>query len=209
MLSTEDGAADTLHGRATAAGADLTRIRIVSGIPDASGVDQLPRFPIHVTIFADILRKTAARLLIIDPITAYLGADVNSYEDQDVRRALSPLKQLAEESQCAVVLVRHLPKSRNPNAVLAGAGSIAFSGLARTVLYVDHKRNEPEARILAVAKSDLADLPQSLEFRIAERPAVGSHIVWRGRSEFTANALHAAHAHESSDDQVGLTECAA
>lgn len=198
LVSLEDGTADVLRPRMEAAGADLARVRVVT---------ELPSIPADVAPLAALVHQDDARLLVLDPITAYLGSDTDSYKDQDTRRALLPLAELAERAGCAVVLVRHLPKSRNRNAVLAGAGSIAFIGLARTALFVAPKPDDPERRILAVAKSNLAEIPESLEFRITAA-AGASRLEWLGRSEFTAGALHAAHAEAAHEDASQTAEAA-
>lgn len=199
LVSLEDGVADTLRPRIEAAGADLKRVRVVT---------DLPSIPADVVGLAELARADDARLIVLDPITAYLGADTDSYKDQDVRRALMPLAQLAEETGCAVIVVRHLPKSRSRNAVLAGGGSIGFIGLARSALFIAAKPDAPDRRVLAVAKASLAECAPSLEFQIVTTPA-GPRLEWLGRSELSAGALHAAHADAATEDVSASDEAAA
>jgi hypothetical protein len=68
---------------------------------------------------------------------AYLPEKYNSWKDQSVRRALAPLAQLAEETNAAIVVVRHLRKGNEGKAIYAGGGSIAIIGQARIGLLVD------------------------------------------------------------------------
>jgi replicative DNA helicase len=100
LLSAEDDAQDTIRPRLRAAGADLDRITIIDQIENRPVV--LPR---DVNAIKAFVLKHDVRQLNIDPVMAYLDADSRS--DQEVRRALHPLKQMAEETGCAVVLQRH------------------------------------------------------------------------------------------------------
>jgi RecA-family ATPase len=78
---------------------------------------------------------TQAVLVVIDPISAYLGA-ANSYKDSEVRSILAPLQALAERTGVAVLAVMHLTKDQQRQALYRGQGSIAFVGAARLVLAV-------------------------------------------------------------------------
>src|SRR3546814_2954020 len=88
-----------------------------------------------------------AALLVIDPIMAYMGEKVNTNNDASVRAALQPLKELAQETGCAVVIVRHMNKSKEGPAMYRGGGSIAFTGLARSAL-VAHKHPDDEGVVV-------------------------------------------------------------
>jgi RecA-family ATPase len=77
------------------------------------------------------IKQVGAALVVIDPIMAFLSGDVNSNRDQDVRRALTPLKQMAERTGVAVILVRHLNKMPGGNPLYRGGGSIGIIGAFR------------------------------------------------------------------------------
>ena len=66
-------------------------------------------------------------LLVFDPGVAFLAGELNANRDQDVRRALAPLRAMLEDTGCAAVLIRHLNKdSKSSNAIYRGGGSIGF-----------------------------------------------------------------------------------
>ncbi len=80
------------------------------------------------------------RSAVVDPLTAYLGAEVNAHRDTDIRRALFPLGRLAEETGAAVLVVRHLNKGGSSNPLYRGGGSIGIIGAARSGLLVAKDR---------------------------------------------------------------------
>src|SRR5690606_26564931 len=91
ILSAEDGLADTIRPRLDAAGADPTRVVALTGVrrvdPDTGeAYDVSPTLPEHLAALEAAIREVDAALVIVDPLMAYLGADTNSYRDQDVRR---------------------------------------------------------------------------------------------------------------------------
>src|SRR5262245_17169993 len=110
LLSAEDGLGDTIRPRLDAAGADVTKVVAITGIPYIDH-DTGESYERSVTLPNDLdrirvaIEAVGAAVLIVDPLMAYLGGDVNSHRDQDVRRALAPLAALAEEIGVAVILI--------------------------------------------------------------------------------------------------------
>ena len=72
------------------------------------------------------------RFLIIDPISAFIGENIHTHNEASVRAALGPLADIARETGCCIVLVRHMNKDGSMKALYRGTGSIAFSALARS-----------------------------------------------------------------------------
>src|SRR5205814_9046288 len=97
---------------------------------------------------ADGVAKTSARLLVIDPISAYIGG-VDLHRDNEVRAALAPLAVLAERTGCAVLILRHLRKSSGGEAIYRGIGSVAIVALARVGLMLLKDPDAEGPRILA------------------------------------------------------------
>jgi hypothetical protein len=120
---------------------------------------------------------------------AFLSGDVNSNRDQDVRRALTPLKQMAERTGAAVVLVRHLNKTPGGNPLYRGGGSIGIIGAARSGLVVGRHPDDDELRVLAGQKNNLSLPPDSLAYRIVTADNGAARIVYEGVSETTAGQL--------------------
>ena len=139
IMSAEDGIADTIRPRAEVAGADLRHIRILAEKADGS----LPTIPEDIPLIEATLMAMDAALLVVDPLVAFLGWKVNVSRDQDVRRALAPLKAMAERCGVAVVLLRHLNKQLLTNALYRGGGSIGIIGGARFGLMFAYDLEDP------------------------------------------------------------------
>ena len=198
IISCEDGVADTVVPRLQAAEADLQRIKILSVIRDADGAERLPVIPADLPVIRDVIAEMRAKLVIIDPLMAYLGDRVNSWSDQSIRRALSPLANLAQESGAAILVVRHLRKSDDGPAIYRGGGSIGIIGQARTGLLVAEDPGNSDNRILAVTKCNVAAKAPSLRFRFStpgpDQPTLlAPKIDWLGEVQLSADELvHAA-----------------
>jgi hypothetical protein len=191
-MTAEDDLAMAVRARVDAAGGDASRIFARAWVKREDWEKDTPTIE-DVDFLRRDIKKMDAALVIIDPLMAYLGLETNSYNDQQVRRALAPLARLAEEMDVAILLVRHLRKGGASNAIYAGGGSIGFAGAARSVLYCAKDPLDPDRRILASAKSNLSARPKSLVFRVV---AAGdsSKVEWLGESEETADSLAAGRA---------------
>jgi hypothetical protein len=98
LLSGEDGLRDTIRPRLDAAGADPSRILALATVPDENGHDKLLSIPEDIPLIEKGIERVGARLVVVDPLMAFLSGDTNSHRDQDVRRALAPLAGLAERT---------------------------------------------------------------------------------------------------------------
>ena len=79
------------------------------------------------------------RLVLIDPISAYLGVGkVDSFRGTDVRAVLTPLTTLAVDTKVAVIGVMHFNKKTDvTNALLRISDSLAFGAVAASRLWRD------------------------------------------------------------------------
>lgn len=191
ILSAEDGLADTIRPRLEAAGADLARVVALTDIEEG-GERRLPTFPGDIGELESTIREVGAALVIIDPLMAYLGGDVDSHKDQDVRRALTPLGRMAEATGAAVVIVRHMSKARGGPALYRGSGSIGIVGAARAALLVakDPDAGDDEnARVLAPLKSNLGPPAPTLRFSVGGARNGAAAVTWGGVSPHRADAL--------------------
>jgi hypothetical protein len=179
-VTLEDDAEDTILPRVLRAGGDPSRFHLLRKLVLPAQIDRLEAT-------ANSLR---ARLIVIDPLMAYLGDGVKTNDDHLVRRALEPLAEMAARLDAAVVLIRHLNKRVGDDAIYRGGGSIGFTGLARSVLAVGRDTDDADLIILAPVKLNVARRPASLAYRIvADGPYEPSHIAWQGTSERTAEDL--------------------
>ncbi len=191
ILTAEDGLGDTVKPRVLAAGGDTARIHAIESIT-LNGDDRSVSIPEHLPAIRELIIAAEAKVFIVDPLNAFMGGEINSFKDHDVRRALAPLARLAEETGCAVILVRHLTKATQGSAITAGGGSIGIIGAARTALLVAADPEQPRRGILAVVKCNLAARAPSLSFEIAPTGEDSSRIEWRGECSHTADGLIAA-----------------
>lgn len=159
MLSAEDDAEDTIVPRLIAAGADRSRVMFVDGIREFT--EDGPRqnwlsLDKHLRELGDVLLVHRPRLLIVDPLSAYLGRDTDSHNEGDVRTVLSGLAQLASQHRCAVLAVRHMRKSESASAQGKIIGSIAFVAACRAAYVVTRDPEHEDVRLFLCAKNNLA-----------------------------------------------------
>jgi hypothetical protein len=119
---------------------------------------------------------------------AFLPADCNPWKDAEVRRALSPLAKLAQDLNVAIVLIRHWNKKEDSKAMYRGGGSIAFTGLARSVLAASIHPDGKD-RVLAVVKCNLDKPASSLRYGITDSKNGDICIEWKGETMETADDL--------------------
>ena len=203
LVTCEDGLADTVRPRLDAAGGDPDSVFVLSGFEKNGGEEMLPVIPDDVPAIRKVVEEVEAKLLIIDPLTAYLGEKVNAHRDHDVRRALAPLQRMAEETGCAVLVIRHLRKGATGDAISAGGGSIGFTGLARCVLLAAKDPDDQSRRVLAWTKNNLAPTQSSLAYRLHSGGGEWAHVVWEGVSRYDANSLLEA---ARPDEEKGKTD---
>ena len=182
ILTAEDGLADTIRPRLDAAGADVSRV--VSFGPE----EQL-LIPRDVGKICSAIRQVGARLLLIDPLAAFLDATVNSWNNQQVRRALTPLAKTAESTDAAVLVLDHLSKASGRAAIYRGNGSIGMNAAARSVLLVGKDPQEQETFVLASVKCNLSRKPRSLRYRTEEAANGAVRIEWLGECDTNADEL--------------------
>jgi hypothetical protein len=204
VLNAEDDPSDTILPRIVAAGGDPSRVNVIGMIPcDGGRARRVPALPRDVPLIAAACKRVEAKLVIVDPVMNYLHADAKSNSDQDVRRCLMPLKDMAETLNIAVVIVRHLNKSAGASALYRGAGSIGFVGLCRQALFVGRCPDSPEMRVLAATKSNLGPMADSLQFKLAGDRKGRCVVGWCGTSTHTADDLVAV---KKEDEDAGAVD---
>ncbi|MGH7883270.1 MAG: AAA family ATPase [Candidatus Dormibacteraceae bacterium] len=208
VLSAEDGLADTIRPRLEDAGADLERVATFK-VSDAQGAERFPELPADIPAIERVIAEMKAKLLIIDPLMAYLGGEVNSHRDQDVRRALAPLANLAERAGVVAVVVRHLNKASGGSPIYRGGGSIGIIGAARVGLLVAKDPQDEERRILAPLKNNLSASPLSLAYKMVAGEKGTVRVEWQGSSDLTAAQLLVVASSETAGERSALEEAEA
>ncbi|MCI0701936.1 MAG: AAA family ATPase [Planctomycetia bacterium] len=184
LLGAEDNSRDTVRPRAEAAGADLDRVSIVTAASSAPIY-----FPQQIPDLEELIRLHAADLVVIDPIMAFLPPEVAANLDQCVRRGLNPLASLAERTDCAILLVRHLRKKDATRAVHRGQGSMGIIAAARTGLLAARHPADPTLGVLAVTKTNVGGSPASIGYRLKSDAAGRAVVEWTGVAELSADGL--------------------
>ena len=156
----EDGLADTVKPRLEDSGADCKRIMVIDDSEDSLSMND-------VRIEAAI-RTTGAKLLILDPLQAYLGDKVDMNRANETRDITKRLGTIAEKTGCAVVLIGHMNKGSGAKAAYRGIGSIDFFAIARSVLLVARVPENPNIRALAQIKNNLEKEGSTVAFEIKE-----------------------------------------
>jgi hypothetical protein len=172
ILTAEDGLADTVRIRADVAAANVKNIKILEGVISKDGEKQFFNLDDHIHDLEQAIRETDnTRLIIIDPVTSYLGKKIDGHKNSQVRGTLAPLSELAQKYNIAIVAVSHLNKNTAINAIYRTMGSLAFTAAARSVWAVtldkDHNR-----RLFVPVKTNLSVNPTSLAFDIKDGQVV-------------------------------------
>jgi hypothetical protein len=163
-LQAEDGLADTVGPRLALLGAASDRIWHVDAVADALGSEQ--QFSIDTDLAKLESMLAAAKrteqsvdLIVIDPLTAYLGPRVDYFKDPSVRHVLSKVKVLAEKHRVAAVAVMHLNKAEQQSAIYRTGGSVAFMAAARAAILVTTHPKDDTRRLFLPFKWNLGPKP--------------------------------------------------
>jgi hypothetical protein len=187
FLNGEDGLEDTIGPRLAGLGADPTRVFVLDRQDDELAAAL--SLPAHVALLDALVKEAQARLLVIDPVMAFFGAEVNTAEERSMRRALAPLAALARRHACTVLLIRHLAKLARGRAITRGLGSIGLIGTCRCGWLVGEDTEVPGRRVLAQVKNNLAPPQPSLAFEVATAEGGAAALRWLGTVAATADDL--------------------
>lgn len=186
LVSAEDDMADTIVPRLIAAGADLANVELFT-----HGVT--PDDPFEFATCLSLVEQRAMAIgagwIMFDPMSAFLSERTDSHNDASVRRALQPLKGLAERTGAGVTVVRHLNKGSGLKAIYRGGGSIGFTGAARCTFVVAPLAEDPDLRGFACVKSNLARKPPALKYAIQVTPEGVPYLQWRGPLNLDAQSI--------------------
>ncbi len=158
--TTEDDYADTIKPKLEAAGADCQRVGFIS--------DREQNLTLEDPRFEEAVRSMKAKLLIIDPIQAFVPKDGNLYQASKMRMSMQRLSWIAERYQCAILLIGHMTKSKNSKQLYRGLGSIDITASVRSVLMITRDHLQPEIRYMFPVKSNIAIEGDAIGFIFTE-----------------------------------------
>ena len=172
----EDGLADTVKPRLEQAGADCTRISVIDESDKTlSMMDE--------RLEQAVIRQNA-KVLILDPIQAYLGGSMDMNRANEARDMTKRLGALAERTGCAIILIGHMNKNGSGKAAYRGMGSIDFFAVARSVLLVGRIEGEENLRAVVQIKNNLAGFGHAKAFVLSEEG-----FEWMGDYEISADEV--------------------
>ncbi len=173
----EDGLSDTIKPRLVAANADCSKVLVIDD-------KETPLTMLDVRL-EKAIAETSARLVVLDPIQGFLGADVDMHRANEIRPVMKHIAEIAEKYRCAIILVGHMNKCNMGKSAYRGLGSIDFQAAARSVLIVGRIKNEPEIRVVCQIKNSLAPEAKSIAFKLSEK----NGFEWLGECDVKAEEL--------------------
>ena len=173
----EDGLGDTIKPRLLAAGADCSKVMVID--------DSDQPLTMADVRLEEAIVQTKAKMVVLDPIQGFLGADVDMHRANEIRPLMKRVAVLAEKYHCAVILIGHMNKNSNGKSSYRGLGSIDFQAAARSVLIVGRVKDEPEVRVVCHTKSSLAPEGTSIAFRLDKN----NGFEWIGEYDISADEL--------------------
>lgn len=160
----EDNIADTVKPRLVAARADCSRVAYI--------VDEDVTLNFDDPRIEECIMQTNARLLILDPLQAYLVQDTDMNNAGRMRQQLKKIADLAAKYNCAVVIVGHMNKTSSEKNLYRGLGSIDITAIARSVLMISRDKTDSSIRYMFPVKSSLAPEGSSIAFRLDKKYGV-------------------------------------
>ena len=174
----EDGIADTIKPRLAKCGADMTRVRFIN--------EDEKQLSMTDDRIEKAIRQNSVRLMIMDPIQAYLGANVDMNRANEIRPLFRHLSTIAERTGCAIVLIGHLNKSSGSQSDYRSLGSIDIAAAVRSILFVEkvEKEKEQDIRVVYQQKDSLAKKENPVAFSLGEEG-----LKWLGEYDISIEDL--------------------
>jgi len=173
----EDDIADTIKPRLVAASADCDKIAYI--------IDDLGELTFEDVRIEETIKKTGARLVVIDPLQAFLVQDTDMQSAARMRASLRKLADVAARHQCAIVLVGHMTKAQGGKNLYRGLGSIDIAAIARSVLMISRDGSNPLVRYMFPVKASLAPEGAPIGFTFAE-----GGFQWLGKCDIDVSYLN-------------------
>lgn len=187
----EDGIGDTIKPRLIASGADLSRVRFI--------IEDERQLTMTDERIEQGIRENNVRLMIMDPIQAYLGAAVDMNRANEIRPIFRRLGEIAERTGCAIVLIGHLNKSSGIQSNYRGLGSIDIAAAVRSILFVGSVEKDDNIRVVIQQKDSLAPKDNPVAFRLS-----GDRFEWIGEYEITINELMSGNTGKKKETKLSI-----
>src|SRR5262245_10066109 len=184
LLTSEDSLSMTIRPRLDQAQANCALVHVMTGWEDHAHA----RHPFtlqQIPMLADAIERTEPRLVILDPIQAYLGK-IDMHRANEVRPLMDALGQVAQDYGCAILCVRHpsKPGQHISKAIHRGMGSADFMNFSRTALFVEEHPMDRGKAVLCHVKSNLGPLGRTQVFSKYD-----GAFAWCGVSRMTSEMI--------------------
>lgn len=181
FMSAEDDPETTLVKRLARMGADLSRISFPRQYFRLEE-EALSWIEAHVV-------ERAAKLLILDPLLAYMQGGIDMNKANETRPFMSRLRELAQATGCTMIGLRHLTKADNDKAIFRGLGSVDIAAAVRSIVQVGYHPEVPDQRVMAHAKHNLSERGPSLLYSLTGGGKEVPVVTWHGQTNLTAGEL--------------------
>jgi hypothetical protein len=171
----EDGLEDTIKPRLEKAGADCERVVVIN---DSDNPLTFTDERLEQAIISE-----NAKLLILDPLQAFLGPDADMHRANVMRPIFKRLAVVAERTKCAIIIVGHMNKMSGTKGMYRNLGSIDIPAMARSILLVGRTNGDDNVRYMAQLKNSLAPVGKTISFQISDS------ITFNGPCDITAAQL--------------------
>ncbi len=169
ILSVEDDPS-TLRGRIEASGGDLSQIAFLNNAHSLTFLSP---------IIEETIKENNIKLVIFDPLQAYLSGKVDMHRANETRPVMAHLAAMAKRTGCAVLIISHMSKgTAGGKAIYRTLGSVDIPAASRSVLYIERNPDDTDQCVMVHTKSSNAKPSQSILYRIGERGGV----TWEGYS---------------------------
>ncbi len=152
----EDSVEDTIKPRLVKAGADCAKVAFIR--EDEKGLT------LNDDRLESVIKATDAKLLVLDPIQAFIPPDSDMHSATQMRTVMRSLADIAERNHCAILLVGHMNKCSTGKNLYRGLGSIDIAAIARSVLMIERDEVNSDLRYMFPVKSNLAPEGEKVAF---------------------------------------------
>jgi hypothetical protein len=191
----EDAPGSTIRSRFLAAGGDASRLHILGEVVRTrDGINESHSWstPDDLAELRDRITSDHIKLVILDPALEFVSSSLNSLNNADVRAAFGPLIHLMAETDCTILLLRHLTKGVGASAIYRGQGAGSLLAVSRSQLIVGPDLGDEcgKRHVLAHSKSNLGTKSPSLGYELIDHPEYRcASVKWTGVVEISANQL--------------------
>ena len=160
--TTEDDADDTVVPRFIASDGDRERLIFIS--------ENKKNLTFGDNRIRAAVEKFGAGLLILDPLSSYIGDGCSLNAANETRAEFNHLISVARDTGCAIVIIAHMNKMKETSPLYRTSGSIDIAGAARSILAIARTSNDdkPDERVMVQVKSNLAPTGSAILFEVNE-----------------------------------------